>query len=196
MSLDSQLNLSHQLQKLRQQRYADRQVSKTRSLQIQSLLQRLTTHLEQDVFIQQQTDHVRRSLQCDRVVIYYFYYEWKGQVTFESLSQPIYSIYGSTGADDCFNDDYAQRYLEGRYSYISDLDTAPIHPCHRDFLTSIQVKASLVVPILPERPDHKRLWGLLAAHHCTEPRWWSTSDMETMQAAAQELAQRSSIQNL
>jgi GAF domain-containing protein len=195
MPSDSPSTLTEQLRQLRQQRYVvGRPIQGQR--QLQPLLQRLSTHLQQDHLIQDVTDELRRSLQCDRVVLYYFYCEWKGQVTFESLSHPRYSIYGSTGADDCFNDNYAQRYLDGRYSYISDLDTAPIHPCHRDFLSSIHVQANLVVPVLPTPATHKRLWGLLIAHHCQSPHWWTTADITAMQAAAETLAQQSAIERL
>ncbi|MEH2321464.1 MAG: GAF domain-containing protein [Nostoc sp.] len=41
-----------------------------------------------------------------------------------------------------------------------------------------------IVPILIPRG----LWGLLAAHHCESPHYWSPSDIEMMQTGAQTLA--------
>ena len=96
---------------------------------------------------------------------------------------------GSTGADDCFNDDYATLYLEGRIKAIADIELEPIHPCHRDFLRSIQVRANLVAPIIIPRG----LWGLLVAHQCYNPRAWSKVDIEIMQKGAQTLAANSKI---
>ncbi|MBD1835352.1 GAF domain-containing protein [Cyanobacteria bacterium FACHB-472] len=150
---------------------------------------RLAKTMERDALIQKTTDELRGFLQVDRVVLYYFYRQWKGQVTFESLNSDEFSIFGTTGADDCFNDNYAEMYLEGRVRAIADIELEPIHPCHRDFLRSIQVRANLVVPIL----NPSRLWGLLVAHHCQHPRPWLPSDIETMQKAAATLATSSSI---
>ncbi len=145
---------------------------------------RLANNVERNTFIQETIDNIRHYLQVDRVVLYYFYREWKGQVTFESLSYGELSIYGSTGADECFNDEYAVMYKDGRVRAIENIDLEPIHPCHRDFLHSIQVKANLVVPILNSR----RLWGLLIAHQCQDIRSWSKSDIEVMQKGAITLA--------
>lgn len=50
---------------------------------------RLTQRLERDTLIQKTTDELRNILQVDRVVLYYFYSQWKGQVTFESLKSRI-----------------------------------------------------------------------------------------------------------
>jgi light-regulated signal transduction histidine kinase (bacteriophytochrome) len=68
---------------------------------------RLAATLARDTVVQETTDKLRNSLQVDRVVLYYFYREWEGRVTFESFSSSEFSIFGSTGPDECFNGDYA-----------------------------------------------------------------------------------------
>lgn len=156
---------------------------------LQRLANRLTTKLSQDALVQKVTNQLRRSLDVDRVALYYFYRKWEGQVTFESLRDESLSILGMTGATQCFNQDYAQMYLEGRVKVSPDIYKDDIHDCHREFLESIQVKANLVVPILTQ----KGLWGLLVAHHCTAPRHWSQKDIEVLQAGAQHLAAAPSI---
>ncbi|MCW5315332.1 GAF domain-containing protein [Nostoc sp. KVJ3] len=151
---------------------------------LQKLLARLVKTMQRDELVRQTTNQLRELLQVDRVVLYYFYGQWQGQVTFESLSSPEFSILGSTGPDNCFNDQYAALYLAGRVKAIADIELEPIEPCHRDFLSNMQVRANLVVPILIPRG----LWGLLAAHHCQGPHYWSPSDIEMMQAGARTLA--------
>jgi GAF domain-containing protein len=151
---------------------------------LQNLLNRLVRSMQRDELVRQTTNQLRESLQVDRVVLYYFYGQWEGQVTFESLSSKEFSILGSTGPDDCFNNEYAALYLAGRVRAIADIELEPIQPCHRDFLRNMQVRANLVAPIVIPRG----LWGLLVAHHCQGPHDWSPSDIEMMQAGAQTLA--------
>ena len=156
---------------------------------LRKLLNRLVIKMQRDELIRQTTNQLRESLQANRVVLYYFYEQWQGQVTFESLSADEYSILGFTGPSGCFNHEYAALYLEGRVRAIADIELEAIQDCHRDFLRSMQVRANLVVPILIPRG----LWGLLVAHHCQHPRDWTVADIELMQTAARTLATDSNI---
>ena len=158
---------------------------------IGSILQRLGQTMQRDQLVQKTTEDLRTFLQVNRVVIYYFYNQWEGQVTFEALSSGEFSIYGSTGPDQCFNDEYAGLYLAGRIRAIEDIETAPIETCHRDFLRHLRVRANLVVPIL----TNQGLWGLLVAHHCQAPKTWSEMDVKRMQEGALILASSSSIKD-
>lgn len=158
---------------------------------LQRVANRLAATLARDSVVQETTDQLRNFLQVDRVVLYYFYREWEGRVTFESLSSSEFSIFGGTGPDECFNGEYAAMYEAGRVRAIADIETEPIHTCHRDFLRTMKVRANLVVPIL----NHGRLWGLLVAHHCQDSHSWSQSDIEAMQQGAQTLATAASIRD-
>ncbi|BAY15616.1 hypothetical protein NIES2109_30550 [Nostoc sp. HK-01] len=151
---------------------------------LRRVLDRLVSTMQRDALIRQTTNQLRESLQADRVILYYFYWQWQGQVTFESLSSDKYSILGSTGQDNCFTDEYAALYLAGRIRAIANIDQESLESCHREFLQSIQVRANLVVPILVP----KGLWGLLVAHQCQAPRIWSQADIDLMQTAAKTLA--------
>jgi GAF domain-containing protein len=158
---------------------------------LQSIFDRLSRDLARDILIQTTTDELRKQLNADRVVLYYFYYEWSGRVTFESLSDPKFSILGASGPDECFNSEYAKLYQDGRVRAIPDIDSEPIQPCHRNLLKELQVKANLVVPILIDRG----LWGLLVAHQCQSTYNWSMSDINAMQSAATKLALAPSIKD-
>ena len=50
--------------------------------------------------VQRITHDLRNYLDVDRVLLYYFYRQWEGQVTFESISADEFSILGSTGQLD------------------------------------------------------------------------------------------------
>lgn len=147
---------------------------------------RLSKSLEKDALIQTTLDRLRKELQVDRVVLYYFYRQWKGRVTFESVGSIDLSIYGSTGADDCFNDEYATLYEAGRVRGMSDVATEPLSPCHREFLQSLNVRSNLVAPVLTPNG----LWGLIAVHHCQAIRPWLAEDVGAIEKTARILADR------
>ncbi|MCC0179160.1 GAF domain-containing protein [Waterburya agarophytonicola K14] len=157
---------------------------------LEKLLHRLSNNLSEDKLVQNVTNNVRKQIGVDRVLLYYFYRQWEGRVTFESLSYVNYSILGSTGPDECFNIEYAKLYLNGRVSAIANIDTAPIAECHRDFLKTIGVQANLVVPILTSAG----LWGLLVAHHCQSSFDWLPKHIEIMKTGAKKLAEAKTIQ--
>ena len=158
---------------------------------LQNIVNRLTDRLKRDVLIETSLYDIREILQSDRAVLYHFYKQWQGRVTYEMLSAIELSILGSTGPDDCFNGDYAALYEAGRVRAIADIEVEPINPCHRDFLRSLKVRANLSVPILTK----KGLWGLLIAHQCSGPRTWLESDIEFMQQQAQNMAMSPTIQD-
>ena len=158
---------------------------------LRKLSQRLHQNLAKDSLVQATLDQLRDYLEVERVVLYYFYCHWQGQVTFESLKDQEFSIFGSTGADECFNGEYAKLYQGGRVRAIADIETATINECHRDFLREIQVRANLVVPILYSQG----LWGLLIAHSCNLPRPWLPMEIEAMVAGAKTLATSPAIQD-
>ncbi len=156
---------------------------------LRRVITNLATTLERDRLVRETTEHLQQRLEADRVVLYYFYRRWKGQVTFEALSDPKYSIFGSTGPDECFNGDYADLYLSGRTRAVADIETEPIADCHRDFLRGLEVQANLVVPVLTAAG----LWGLLIAHQCQGVRSWSEDDIAAMRTGAEALAIAPSI---
>ncbi|MCU0524412.1 MAG: ATP-binding protein [Elainella sp. Prado103] len=57
-------------------------------------------------------------------------------------------------------------------------------PCLLEFLRQAQVRAKLIAPI--RLPD--RLWGLLIAHECHQPRQWQDNERRFLQQIAENLA--------
>ena len=93
---------------------------------LKQVVNHLASTLARDALVQETTDNLRNFIQVDRVVLYYFYREWEGRVTFESLSKSEFSIFGATGPDECFNGDYAALYEAGRVRAIADIETESI----------------------------------------------------------------------
>ncbi|MEM9266071.1 MAG: ATP-binding protein [Cyanobacteria bacterium P01_F01_bin.13] len=148
------------------------------------LLNQISTQIRKSLkpdVIQQTTVHeIRQLLKADRVLIYRFEDDWHGRVIVESVMPPWCSTLGDLGADNCFAEKYAERYLQGRVRIINDVQNESIDPCHREFLLKLDVQANLIVPILVQDD----LWGLLIAHQCTESRQWQQTEIELLQSLA------------
>ena len=150
---------------------------------IAEITQDIRQTLDLDEVLQRTVQRVRDSLQTDRVIVFRFDPNWQGQVVMESVAPGCPSILATTIADPCFSDRYIAPYRQGRISAIAHVEASEIAPCHREMLTSFQVKANLVVPIL----QGEQLWGLLIAHHCTAPRDWQSKETEFMRQLANQL---------
>ncbi|MEZ2318497.1 MAG: GAF domain-containing protein [Microcoleus sp.] len=120
---------------------------------------------------------VRNILQCDRVIVFQFSDDWGGKVVVESVADGCMAILPVLIYDPCIGKDYAEPFRKGLITAKSDIYNSGISPCHIEFLETLQVRANLVVPIV----KGDKLWGLLAAHHCTGPRQWQPSEIELLQ---------------
>lgn len=180
------------------------------------IAQRIRQSLDLDKILSTTVSEVRQFLQTDRVLIYRFFDGWSGVVAVESVSTDELSILNTTISDPCFGEGYVERYQKSRILVVEDIYTAGMTPCHVDFLANIQVRANFVVPILQSQqpiqdlrsreetpiqnpsgaesapkvqPKIKnRLWGLLVAHHCCEPRQWQQWEVDFLEALSTQIA--------
>ncbi|HEY9799233.1 MAG TPA: diguanylate cyclase [Leptolyngbyaceae cyanobacterium] len=134
-------------------------------------------------------NQARSILKSDRTVIYQFLPDGDGVVAAESVSPQWIPIQGQLIYDPCFRAKWLDQYRAGRISVIEDIDTASLVPCYKHLLTTLQIRASLVVPIIvngqaASSPD---IWGLLIAHECGSPRQWNALEIEFLQILAAEL---------
>lgn len=167
------------------------QVDSTTSLQRRQtqaeLLHRLTLKirrsLDLETVLKTALEEVRQLLGVDRTLIFQFYADGRGEVVAESVAAPQFSLMHRTFYDPCFHRESAEAYLQGRVLAVADINTAEMTQCHRDFLNQLQVRASLVVPIIEE----ERLWGLLLCHHCSSPRPWAIDEVELIRQLGEQL---------
>ncbi len=187
-------NLQNQLQqqnlRLQQEvreRQRAEQLLRQQALREQLLVeiaQRIRQSLNLEEILSTTVSEVRQFLQTDRVLIYQFFADGSGVVVVESVSTDELSILNTTITDSCFGETYIQSYQQGRIRVVEDIYTASLTPCHVDFLANFQVRANLVVPIL----QGERLWGLLIAHHCCEPRQWQQLEVDLLKALSTQIA--------
>ncbi|MEM9448900.1 MAG: response regulator [Cyanobacteria bacterium P01_E01_bin.6] len=151
---------------------------------ISEITQRIRQFLDLDKIQNTTVTEVREFLQTDRVVIYRFNDDWSGTISAESIGESCQSLLNQPIQDDCFDETYAKRYEAGRVSIVNDIYAAGFQPCYVEFLESLQVKASLIVPII----ETNKLWGLLVAHQCDQARIWHDTEVDLLQQLAVRVA--------
>jgi len=140
--------------------------------------------LDVETVLQTSTQEVRQLLQTDRVLVYQFAEDWSGSVIVESVGEGWHSVLKQPIYDPCFGASYAERYGAGYTSAVDDIHMAGFKPCYVEFLEELQVRASLVVPIIYK----DALWGLLVVHHCQGPRSWPDAAVESLKQLANQMA--------
>jgi PAS domain S-box-containing protein len=126
---------------------------------------------------------VRKFLEADRVLIYRFNPDWQGSVAVESVIPPWTATLDSQVQDTCFIEGKWQQYQQGSIQAINDINTANLTSCYKALLDDYQVKAYLVVPLF----QNDQLWGLLIAHHCSEPRRWQPFEIDFLYQLANQV---------
>ncbi len=140
--------------------------------------------LNPDKILATTVSEVRQLLQADRVVVYQFRPDWGGTIVVESVLSSSDSILGISINDPILSQEYIDKYRHGRTSTIDDAQTANISDCYREMLKQFQIRANLVVPIA----FSEKLWGLLIAHQCYEPRSWQQFEVELLKQIANHVA--------
>ncbi|WP_416233467.1 ATP-binding protein [Anabaena sp. UHCC 0451] len=159
-----------QRQNLRSQLFANITLKIRQSLQIEEILQTSVTE-------------VQKLLQADRVLILQLHSNGSFLAVKEAVIPGLPIILGQKITNHCFNEEYIQKYSQGRISAVSDIEKAQIQACHIEFLQQFAVKANLVVPIFRQN----QLWGLLIAHQCLHPRQWTNWEIGLLRQLADQI---------
>jgi diguanylate cyclase (GGDEF)-like protein len=182
------------------------------ALDRESLLNRLTTRIRQSLELQEilttTVQEIRSFLGTDRVKIYRFYPDDSGEVIAESIQgNRLPSLLGLRFPAEDIPQVARELFVRARQRVIVDIASGrktlnlldspetgktlvpediryyPIDPCHQEYLTTMGVSSSLVVPILHQ---HK-LWGLLASHH-TQARHYNERELQIVQLLADQVS--------
>jgi PAS domain S-box-containing protein len=151
-----------------------------RQLEREQLIAEITDYIRRSLdleeVLQRTVARVRQELGTDRVIIFRFQGNDRGEVVTESVALGWMSMLATEICDPCFGDRYEKRGIWA----IEDIRSSALNPCHLQLLEYFQVRANLVVPIL----QGEHLWGLLIAHHCTAPRRWQSEEIELLRQLA------------
>ena len=128
-------------------------------------------------------EDVRQLINADRLVIYQFNPDGSGYIGVESLGLGWKSALNKEIKDACISENLRSEYKQGRVVAIENIDHASLHPDHKKLMESLEIKANLVTPIRSQ----DRLFGLLIAHQCAQPRQWQKEEINFLQRVGFQL---------
>jgi light-regulated signal transduction histidine kinase (bacteriophytochrome) len=176
--------LNSNLERQVEQRTAQLQKSLEFAKVLTRVRDQIRSTLDLKTILQTIVREVRGLLDTDRTVIYQFAEGEQGEVVVEDVRGKWQSILGVKSPKECFPEGSSCLYRQGRVRAIHDIYTSDLTPCHREFLSSLQVKGSVIVPI----GQDTQCWGLLIAHECSGPRVWEIGEQELLQHLADQAA--------
>ena len=172
------------------------------------MMNRIRQSLELPAILSGTVAEVRTFLGTDRVMVYRFDIDGSGAVVAEAVwGERLPSLLGQHFPADDIPPQARELFLKARQRSIVDVAAQqigsspldcpvtgaslqeldirfrPVDPCHVEYLTSMGVQSSLVVPIL----HRDRLWGLLVSHHSL-PRQVTDRELQVVQLVADQLS--------
>lgn len=172
------------------------------------MMNRIRQSLELPAILTGTVAEVRTFLETDRVKVYRFDDDGSGEVIAESVEKErLPSLLGQHFPAEDIPLEARELFIKARQRSIVDLATQqigvspldcletgesiaqddirfrPVDPCHVEYLTSMGVQSSLVVPIL----HHDQLWGILVSHHSL-PRQVTERELQIVQLVADQLS--------
>jgi PAS domain S-box-containing protein len=171
------------------------------------MMNRIRQSLELPAILSITVAEIRGFLETDRVKIYRFDTDGSGEVVAESVNEErLPSLLGQHFPAQDIPSEARELFLLARQRSIVDvagqqIGLSPVleadagielknniqfrslDPCHVEYLTSMGVQSSLVVPIL----HCEQLWGLLVSHHSL-PRQVTERELQVVQLVADQLS--------
>ncbi|WPF88888.1 methyl-accepting chemotaxis protein [Cyanobacterium aponinum AL20118] len=157
--------------------------SATRAEQLKEITLNLAEGLSPQEVMNTAVLETRKVLKCDRSIVYEFDEKWQGTIIAESVAEGYPQALGAKIHDPCFEEEYVEKYLQGRVQATPDIHNAGLTLCHLKQLDPFEVKANLVAPIIVNR----KLIGLLICHQCSNIREWELSEIDFMTQVATQV---------
>ena len=187
--VSAQLSLAMQ-----QADYLEQVQEKTRQLEasvdreqlVTKITERLRSPDELSKTLRATVQDIRQLLKADRVGLFQFDESKNysvGEFVIEDVSAGTRAMVGAQMQDHCFAKEQAENYRQGRQWVVNDVRALDIPECLASLLAQMQVRASIVVPLL----KGEVLWGLFAIHQCHGPREWQEADVQFAQRIGAQL---------
>ncbi|WP_254449332.1 CBS domain-containing protein [Anabaena sp. UHCC 0253] len=149
-----------------------------------TLSQKIRQSLNLEFILHTTVSEIQEYLQTERVIIYQFETISSGKIIAESLLPGIKSLLEINNEDSCFAERWLEPYINDQVRKIDDIYTGNLNENYIQFLEQLQIRASLIVPIV----HNSQHWGLLCVHQCLEPRYWDTLEVELLEKLSAQIA--------
>ncbi len=150
---------------------------------LEAIAGRIHQSVELETILHQTTIELWQFLNCDRVLIYRFEADGSGVIIAESTVAASDPLLRKMITDPCLGGKHREDHKQDCIQVVEDIYVAGLHPCHIDFLASLQIRANLVVPIFKEQD----MWGLLIAQHCHQSRQWQQTETDLLKQLATQI---------
>ena len=176
--------------------YAQSRAAMERESLLRVISNQIRRTLDLKTILQTTVKQIQNFLATDRVAIYQFTEESQGELLVQEIKKDCSDILPEMSDNFCFLRKYAYPYQGEVVQVINDVANAEISDRDLVFLQQLQVRASLVVPIIrtdeieAESREIKadQIWGLLIVQECSQPRVWQDSEVELLQQISTQLA--------
>ena len=166
---------------------AELRESAARERTVLKIVQKIRSTFDLTEIFQNTTKELRKTLKCDRLVLYRFNPDWSGEFVAESVSDGWTPLLGSelqTGWNDsCLQTTKGGKYQQYQTFMIDDVDSFELSDCHRAMYEKIQARSLCIAPVF----QGDRLWGLLAAYQNQNPRQWKAGEVRLLKQTGIQL---------
>lgn len=136
----------------------------------------------QDIF-RTSVKKIQQTLESDRVLIYRFHPDGtSGEITSQAVALDWAPV-PEQNLNELFEEENFQGYKTGSLWVAHDVYQADLTPSHLRLLEDLQIKATMVAPILVEN----RLVGLLCVHQCSDRRDWKQPEFYLLKQLAAQI---------
>lgn len=139
------------------------------------------TTLEQ--LFAQALEEARQILCAHRLLIYRIYPDDRGCVTHEALASGWPSALTQRIEDACIPKEILESYHQNRLMAMPNVANLKLNPAHARLLQQLQVKASVILPIMNEED----LFGLLIVHQCDAAKEWQETEINFLKQISNHL---------
>lgn len=167
----------------KQNRYLEEQAQMFRFLSRLSLSEKLNETTLDQLFTQA-LEEARQILCTHRLVIYRIYPDGRGCVTHEAIESPWPSALNQRIEDACLPKELIAGYHRDHLILMPNVAKLKLNPAHARLLQQLQVKASVILPIMNDEND---LFGLLVVHQCDAPREWQETEINFLKQLSHHL---------
>ena len=127
---------------------------------------------------------VRNVIDTDRVLIYQFIDNWKGEVIVEEIKGNWKPTLGVSIPQNELPDVNFKLYKRGKVRAINDVSKVNLSPKYQEILSYFQIQGAVIIQI----GVGAQLWGLLVAQECKAPRHWRAFELEILQQLTDQAA--------